>query len=306
MNWFQRLKSGLAKSSSKINTNLKKAFIKKKLDKESLEKLEDGLLQADIGIESTQYLIRNIKNKKFDNLINENDIKNILSQEIENILNPVAKKMNIPKLKNKSLPFVILIVGVNGSGKTTTIGKLSSFWKNKGYKIRLAACDTFRAAAVEQLLNWGKKSQVPVVIGKENSDPASLAYDALKQAKELKDDLLIIDTAGRLQNKQNLMNELSKIYRVLKKHGDEIPQETILVLDATVGQNAHNQVEYFNKYSPLTGLIVTKLDGTAKGGVIISLARKHNLPIVSIGIGESINDLHHFSAKEFSKAILGN
>lgn len=305
MSWFQRLKSGLTKSSSKISEGLKQAFVRKKLDEESLESLEEVLLQADLGVKTTQDLIAALRSKKFDDPIEETQVKDVLAEEIETLLDPVAKALTLPEPGQGTSPFVILMVGVNGSGKTTTLGKLANLWKDQGYRVRLAACDTFRAAAVEQLVTWGQRSGVPIVTGRPNADPAGLAYDALKQAKEAGDDLLLIDTAGRLQNKADLMAELSKIRRVLQKHGDDVPHETLLVLDATVGQNAHTQVQAFNKVAPLTGLIITKLDGTAKAGVVISLAKKHILPIVSVGVGESIDDLHPFSAKEFSQAILG-
>ncbi len=305
MSWFQRLKSGLTKSSSKISEGLKQVFVRKKLDDESLEALEEVLLQADLGLDTTQALIAALRSKKFDDPIDEGKVKDVLAEEIEALLEPVAKALALPEPGQSPSPFVILMVGVNGSGKTTTLGKLANLWKDQGYRVRLAACDTFRAAAVEQLVTWGQRAGVPVVTGKPNSDPAGLAYDALTQAKEADDDLLLIDTAGRLQNKTDLMAELSKIRRVLQKQGDDVPHETLLVLDATVGQNAHTQVEAFNEAAPLTSLIITKLDGTAKAGVVISLAKKHALPIVSIGVGEAIEDLHPFSAKDFSQAILG-
>ena len=302
MNWFQRLKTGLQKSSNRIGEELKKIFKTKKLDQNTLNSLEGLLIKSDIGSETTKILINKIKNYKFDSSVKYKEIQKILSQEIENILKPVEKSINIPK-KTKH-PVVILIIGVNGSGKTTTIGKLTNIWKNQGYNIRVAACDTFRPAAVEQLAIWCSKSKVPIVKGKLKSDPAGIAYKALIETIKQKEDLLLIDTAGRLQNNTNLMAELSKIYRVLKKIDNDIPKEILLILDATVGQNALSQIDAFNKITPITGLIITKLDGTAKAGVIISIAKKYNIPIIAIGVGESIEDLKPFKAKDFSQAIM--
>jgi len=296
MSWFKKLKKGLGKSASKISDGITTALTHRKLDDELLENLEEVLISADIGIHASMELIEKLKQQKYEKDISEEEIKTILADNIAEILTPVAKTLT----PNKK-PYVILMVGVNGSGKTTTIGKLAHNFKQKKHKITLAAADTFRAAAVEQLKIWGDRNKCNVVTGEQGADSASVAYKAYEQS----DDILMIDTAGRLQNKANLMQELEKIIRVIKKHDDTAPHETLLVLDSTVGQNAHSQVEAFKKTANITGLIVTKLDGTAKGGVVVSLADKFKLPIYAIGVGEGIDDLHEFNPMDYAKNLVG-
>ncbi len=299
--WFSRIKEGLKRTSGKITEGLESILIKKKLDQEMLEELEDLLLSTDLGVFTTNKLIQSLKKNRFDQEITMEEIKKLLADEIAETITPFS----IPLLLNESShPHVILVVGINGSGKTTTIGKLAHSWKNQGKKVRLVAGDTFRAAAVEQLKIWGQRANIPVEINKNNSDPASLAHEALQKSINEKDNVLIIDTAGRLHNNEDLMAELSKIIRVLKKVNPETPHSCILVLDATVGQNALSQVEVYKKIADITGLIVTKLDGTAKGGIVVALATKFNLPIHAIGVGENIEDLKVFDPQAFANGLV--
>ena len=302
MSWFKRLKDGLTKSSSKITTGVTEIFTKKKLDGETLEELEELLIQSDLGVEASLKLTQAIAKSRFDKEVTDQEIKEALAEEAEKILEPVAQELEINPAHK---PHVILVVGVNGSGKTTTIGKLANQWKNEGKKVRLVAGDTFRAAAVEQLKVWSTRADVPIVVGEEGADAAGLAYDAYEQSREAGDDILIIDTAGRLQNKANLMAELEKVSRVIKKVDSSAPHTTLLVLDATTGQNAHSQVEVFKEAADVSGLVVTKLDGTAKGGVLISLAEKFNLPVYAIGVGESLDDLKSFKAADYASSLMG-
>ena len=274
---------------------------RRRLDDAMLESLEELLIVSDMGYETAIRIAANIAERRMGQRLSVSELKSCLAQEIMTILEPVARP--IPLFANK--PQVILVVGVNGSGKTTTIGKLASQFKASGKDIIIAAGDTFRAAAVEQLEVWGQRSAVPVLAAKVSSDPAALAYKAYTQAKEEHRDLLLIDTAGRLQNRKDLMEELAKINRVLKKIDDEAPHNTLLVLDATTGQNALSQVEVFDKMIKLSGLIMTKLDGTAKGGILVALAAKFGLPIHAIGIGEGIDDLSPFDPQEFAHALTG-
>ena len=266
-----------------------------------VESLEELLITSDMGVETSLRVTSNMVSGRFGKKLSTTEIKELLSNEIANILEPVAKPMPIYTKK----PQVILVVGVNGSGKTTTIGKLASQFKSAGKSVVIAAGDTFRAAAVEQLQVWGDRAGVPVLTAPEGSDPASLSFDAMQKAQEDGADLLMIDTAGRLQNRQDLMEELAKIVRVIRKKDETAPHNTLLVLDATTGQNALNQVETFKNISDVSGLIMTKLDGTAKGGVLVALADKYNLPIHAIGVGEKIDDLQPFDPKEFADALTG-
>lgn len=300
--WFSRLKDGLTKSSTKITTGLTDILTKKKLDEDVLEDLEDLLIQADLGVDASLKLTKALSKSRFNKEVTDDEIKQALAEEAAIILDPVAKPLTIDPSQK---PHVIVVVGVNGSGKTTTIGKLSHQWKEQGKSVRIVAGDTFRAAAVEQLKVWSERANVPIVVGAANADAAGLAYGAYEQSKNEKDDILIIDTAGRLQNKANLMAELSKIIRVLKKIDPTAPHSCLLVLDATTGQNAHSQVELFKQAVDVSGLIVTKLDGTAKGGVLISLAEKFKLPVHAIGVGESIEDLQPFNAKDYANSLMG-
>lgn len=296
MSWFKKLKQGLGKSASKISDGITTALTHKKLDDEVLDNLEETLISADIGVHASMEIIEKLRQEKYEKDISEIEVKQILAEHIAEILQPAAKQIDINKK-----PFVIMMVGVNGSGKTTTIGKLAHNFKQQGKKVTLAAGDTFRAAAVEQLKVWGERNKCNVVTGEHGADAASVAYKAYEQAE----DILMIDTAGRLQNKTNLMQELEKIIRVIKKHDDDAPHETLLVLDATVGQNAHSQVEAFKNTANITGLVVTKLDGTAKGGVVVSLADKFNLPIYAVGVGEGIDDLHDFNPIDYASNLVG-
>ncbi|MES2844156.1 MAG: signal recognition particle-docking protein FtsY [Pseudomonadota bacterium] len=271
------------------------------LDDAMLESLEELLIQSDMGVETSLRVTANIAEGRFGKRISTTELRDALSAEIARIMTPVAKPL--PLYPNR--PQVVLVVGVNGSGKTTTIGKLASQFKAAGKSVVIAAGDTFRAAAVEQLQVWGTRAGVPVLTAPEGSDPASLAFDALTKAQDDGADLLMIDTAGRLQNRADLMEELAKIVRVLRKKDPSAPHNTILVLDATTGQNALQQVEIFRKIADVTGLVMTKLDGTAKGGVLVALADKFGLPIHAIGVGEQIDDLAPFDPEDFARALVG-
>jgi fused signal recognition particle receptor len=271
------------------------------VDDAMLESLEEVLIQADMGVDTAMRVTANIAEGRFGKRVSTRELKGALADEVTRIMEPVARPLPIyPKR-----PQVVLVVGVNGSGKTTTIGKLASQFKAAGKTVVIAAGDTFRAAAVEQLQIWGQRAGVPVLTAPEGSDPASLAFDALTRAQAQGADLLLIDTAGRLQNRQDLMEELAKIVRVIRKVDATAPHNTLLVLDATTGQNAISQVEIFRKIADVTGLVMTKLDGTAKGGVLVALADKFGLPIHAIGVGEQIDDLSPFDPEDFAKALVG-
>ena len=286
----------------KILGRRKVKIIKRKFDDDMLEQLEELLIASDMGVDTAMRVAANMAQGNLGRRLSTSEIKKLLADEIEQIMENVAQPLPIyPKH-----PQVVLVVGVNGSGKTTTIGKLASQFKEAGKNVVIAAGDTFRAAAVEQLQIWGDRANVPVLVAPEGSDPASLAFDALEKAQQEKADLLMIDTAGRLQNRTDLMEELAKIVRVLKKKDPEAPQNTILVLDATTGQNAISQVETFREIAEVSGLIMTKLDGTAKGGVLVALADKFGLPIHAIGVGEQIDDLAPFDPAEFAQALTGS
>jgi fused signal recognition particle receptor len=296
-------KEALNNSSNKITGAFTKIFTHKKLDDNTLDELEEILLISDIGSKTTLDIIENLRKEKFGKNVGISEVKEFLSNKIVEILEPCEKKLN---LEEENLPKVIIFNGVNGSGKTTTIGKIAQNLKNQNKKVLIAACDTFRAAAAEQLEVWANRSNSKIIMpNKEGEDPAAVAYRALSYAKENHFDILLIDTAGRLQNKQNLMDELGKISRVLKKLDEKAPHENLLVLDSTVGQNAKSQMEIFNDVIGITGIIVTKLDGSAKGGIIIALAKEFQKPIYAIGIGEKLEDLQEFNAENFSKNLLG-
>lgn len=271
------------------------------MDDAMLEELEELLIRSDMGVDTAVRVTANIAEGRFGKRISTRELKAALAAEITRIMTPVARPLPLYPQK----PQVVLVVGVNGSGKTTTIGKLASQFRTAGKSVVIAAGDTFRAAAVEQLQVWGRRAGVPVLTAPEGSDPASLAYDALTKAQSEGADLLMIDTAGRLQNRADLMEELAKIVRVLKKKDPTAPHNTILVLDATTGQNAVNQVEIFRKLADVSGLVMTKLDGTAKGGVLVALADKFGLPIHAIGVGEQIDDLSPFDPEDFARALVG-
>ena len=299
--WLSRLRSGLSKSSKTITGSITAIFTKRKLDAATLQELEDTLIQADLGIAVAERIIKAVATGRYDKEVDPEEVKQILATEVANVLKPVEVPFNFGAEK----PFVILVVGVNGSGKTTTIGKLGSIAVQEGFKVKFAACDTFRAAAIEQLTVWGKRIGAETISRPQGADAAGLAFDAMKQASEDGTDIVFIDTAGRLQNKTYLMDELDKVVRVIKKYDAAAPHAVLLVLDATTGQNALAQAEAFTKVAGVTGLIMTKLDGTARGGILVAIAEKFKLPIHAIGVGESIDDLQPFDAEAFSRAIAG-
>jgi len=302
LSWWRRLSSGLKRTSSSLGTAVADLVTKRKLDRAMLDDIEDVLLRADLGTEVAARISAAVGVGRYDKSITEDDVKAVVASEVEKVLAPVAKPLAIDETKK---PFVILVVGVNGSGKTTTIGKLAAKLGAERRKVMLAAGDTFRAAAIEQLKIWGERTKTPVISGAQGSDSASLAFNALTAAREGGFDVLLVDTAGRLQNKAELMNELEKVVRVIKKVDASAPHAVLLVLDATVGQNALSQVEAFHRTAGVTGLVMTKLDGTARGGILVSLAEKHKLPVHFIGVGESIEDLAPFTARDFAQAIAG-
>jgi len=302
MGVFDKFKLGLSKSSKSLSTGLNDLIFKKKIDKNLLDELEDFLIQSDVGVDSAKILREKFSNTKINpDKSGKDEIFKIFSSYVTDILQPLEK--NLVYLK-KNKPHVILIAGVNGVGKTTTIGKLGKILKKNDNKVGFVAADTFRAAAVSQLESWAQKINAEIIKSHEGADPASVAYKGLEYAKKNNFDYLIIDTAGRLQNKKNLMDEFKKIVNVLKKIDLETPHETFLILDATTGQNAIAQVDEFRKVSPITGIIMTKLDGTAKGGILLAIGKKFNLPIVALGMGEKEDDLQMFNAHHFSRAIM--
>ena len=300
--WLQRLTSGLKRSSDQLTGGITSLFTKKKLDAATLDELEDILIQADFGLETTEAVTSALRRDRFDRDVSAEDVRAVLSAEVEKVLAPVARPLAIDATQK---PYVILMVGVNGSGKTTTIGKLSAKLRAEGRTVMLAAGDTFRAAAIEQLQVWGARTGAEVVARPAGSDASGLAFDAVTRAKAEGTDVLIIDTAGRLQNRDELMSELEKIIRVIKKVDGNAPHATLLTLDATTGQNALNQVEIFGKRAGVTGLVMTKLDGTARGGILVAIARKFGLPVHFIGVGETVDDLEPFAASDFAAAIAG-
>ncbi|GGH33038.1 signal recognition particle receptor FtsY [Alsobacter metallidurans] len=300
--WWTRLKEGLTRSSSAIGGGITDIFTKRKLDADTLEELEDVLVQADLGVTVASRIVEAVGKGRYGKDIAPEEVKQILAAEVERVLAPVARPLVVDATKK---PFVILMVGVNGSGKTTTIGKLSAKLKAEGKTLMLAAGDTFRAAAIEQLKVWGERIGAPVVARQQGADSAGLAFDALTQAREAGTDVLLIDTAGRLQNRTELMAELEKVVRVLRKMDPDAPHAVLLVLDATVGQNALSQAEIFGKVAGVTGLVMTKLDGTARGGILVALAARFGLPVHFIGVGEGVDDLEPFEARDFARAIAG-
>lgn len=302
LSWFQRLKAGLFRTSSQLTSQITALFTKRKLDDETLEELEDLLIQADLGVETALRVTDTLASERYGKDVTGEDVTKIMASEIVKVLKPVAKPLALD-LSHK--PHVILVVGVNGTGKTTTIGKLAAKLSGSGLKVMLAAGDTFRAAAIEQLKIWADRTGSTFIGTKLGADAAGLAYEAFERAKAEKSDVLIIDTAGRLQNKAELMAELEKIVRVLGKLDPDAPHTVLQTLDATTGQNALQQVEIFRNVAGVNGLIMTKLDGTARGGILVAIAAKHKLPVYFIGVGEGIDDLEPFEAEDFASAIAG-
>jgi fused signal recognition particle receptor len=300
--WFGRLKDGLSKSSQKLAGGITDLFTKRKLDAGALQDLEEILITGDMGVTTAARLAGSLAERRFEADISPDVVRAALAEDIAEILAPVAKPLEI---NPAHAPHVVLVCGVNGSGKTTTIGKMAKQFKQGGHTVMIAAGDTFRAAAVEQLQIWGERSGCPVITGTPGGDAAALAYTALEQAKAERADVLMIDTAGRLQNRKDLMAELEKIVRVIGKVDDTAPHSVLLVMDATIGQNAHSQVETFKEMVNVTGLVMTKLDGSAKGGVVVALAEKFGLPVHAVGVGEGIEDLRPFEAEAFARSLMG-
>jgi fused signal recognition particle receptor len=299
--WWQRLSGGLKRTSASIGGAVSDLVAKRRLDQTMLDEIEEVLIRADLGVESAARIAAAVGEGRYDKSITADEVKAVVAAEVEKVLTPVAK----PLLIGAGKPFVALVVGVNGSGKTTTIGKLAAKFRAEGRSVMLAAGDTFRAAAIDQLNIWGGRSGASVIARAPGADAAGLVFDALTQARGEEVDVLLVDTAGRLQNKAVLMDELQKIVRVMKKVDPAVPHAVLLVLDATVGQNALSQVEVFRDIAGVTGLVMTKLDGTARGGILVAIAAKYGLPVHFIGVGESIDDLAPFSAKDFARAIAG-
>jgi fused signal recognition particle receptor len=300
--WWHRLSSGLKRTSASIGGAIADIVTKRKLDAGTIEELEEVLIRADLGVATSAKIAAAVAEGRYDKSVTADEVKQILAAEVEKIMAPVAAPLAID---TAARPFVILVVGVNGSGKTTTIGKLAARLHGEGRKVVLAAGDTFRAAAIEQLKVWGQRTASPVIASSQGADSAALAFQALETARAERADVLIVDTAGRLQNKAALMGELEKITRVMKKLDASAPHAVLLVLDATVGQNALSQVEVFARTAGVTGLVMTKLDGTARGGILVAIAAKHRIPVHFIGVGESVEDLSPFAAKDFAAAIAG-
>jgi fused signal recognition particle receptor len=308
MGWLQKLKKGLSKSSQKVAdslkslTSLSSLMGASKLDASSIEEVEDALIGADLGTKSAARLAEAMRKHKFDGPVTSDSLAAALADAIAEILRPVATPL---VLDSAHRPHVLLLVGVNGSGKTTTAGKLAQQWHQQGKSVMLAAGDTFRAAAIEQLQIWGERTGTKVIAGDQGGDAAALAYAALEKAQKEQADILIIDTAGRLQNRTELMDELAKIVRVIRKLDQSAPHDSVIVLDGTVGQNALSQVKAFQQVADVSGLIVTKLDGSAKGGVVVALAEEFGLPVHAVGVGEGADDLQPFDAQEFANALTG-
>ena len=301
MSWFKKLTEGLKKSSNKMSASLSGLFSSSKIDASSLEALEDALIESDMGPRTAADLAEKLAATKFGREADEDLWRAALARLLRDRLLPVEKPLAVSQHK----PHVILLVGVNGSGKTTTAGKLAQYFQAQGKSVMLAAGDTFRAAATEQLQGWGARTNTEVIIGQQGGDAAALAYQAMEAASQKQIDLLIIDTAGRLQNRSELMEELAKIHRVIGKFDDTAPHDSVIVLDGTVGQNALSQTKAFQQVAKITGMIITKLDGSAKGGIVITLADEFGLPVHMVGVGEQADDLQSFTADEFAAALVG-
>lgn len=300
--WWQRLRSGLGRTSTQLSEGVSALLSKRALDAATLDDLEDLLIQADLGVETASRVTSALRSGRHDKALGAEGVRRLLAEEVAKVLMPVARPLELDPTKR---PHVILVVGVNGTGKTTTIGKLASIYRAQGLKVMLAAGDTFRAAAIEQLKIWGERTGAQVLAKDAGADAAGLAFEALEAAKAEGTDVLVIDTAGRLQNKAGLMAELEKIVRVIRKLDPSAPHTVLQTLDATTGQNAIAQVDIFGKVAGVTGLVMTKLDGTARGGILVAVAAKFGLPVHFIGVGEGINDLEPFDATEFAQAIAG-
>jgi fused signal recognition particle receptor len=300
--WFRRLTDGLSKSSRALSSGITDIFTKRRLNDATLAELEDLLIGADLGLDMASRITAAVAQGRYDREVSPDEVRGVMADQISAVLKPVEVPFVFDPSKK---PFVILVVGVNGTGKTTTIGKLGRLARREGLSVMLAACDTFRAAAIEQLEQWGSRIGAEVIARKPGSDAAGVAFDALIAARERQNDILIIDTAGRLHNKAHLMAELEKVIRVLKKQDAVLPHATLLVLDATTGQNALTQVEMFLKTAGVTGIVMTKLDGTARGGILVAIAERFALPVHAIGVGERPEDLQPFDAQAFAKAIAG-
>ena len=302
LGWFQRLRQGLTKTSSRLSDGITGVFVKRKLDDGTLEELEDLLIQADLGVDVASRVTDALRQSRYNSDISSEEVRDILAREVEKALAPVAEPLEIDESRK---PHVILVVGVNGAGKTTTIGKYANQFGRQGLRVMLAAGDTFRAAAIEQLKIWGERTGSEVVASEPGADAASLAFEAFQRARAEGYDVLIIDTAGRLQNKSALMAELEKVIRVIRKLDRAAPHSVLLTLDATTGQNALSQVEIFDKTAGVTGLVMTKLDGTARGGILVAIASKYGIPVHAVGVGEGVEDLQSFDAEDFARAIAG-
>ncbi|HUC16358.1 MAG TPA: signal recognition particle-docking protein FtsY [Acetobacteraceae bacterium] len=299
--FFSRLKDGLQRSRQKLSESISAVFTRRRLDEAALAELEDLLIGADLGPAAAERIIANFRRTRFGKEVTSEEVRSALAAEIATLLAPVAVPLRIDRAY---APHVVLVVGVNGTGKTTTIGKLAQIYAEEGLRTVLVAGDTFRAAAVEQLEIWGRRTGAEVVAGRPSADPAGLAFDALGRARAVKADVLLIDTAGRLHNKSALMQELAKIVRVLKKQDASSPHSVVLVLDATTGQNAINQVRVFKEMVAITGLIVTKLDGSARGGIVVALAETFGLPVHAVGVGERAEDLRPFDPQEYARGLV--
>jgi fused signal recognition particle receptor len=300
--WLARLRAGLSRTSSRLSDGISGIFTGRKLDDAALEDLEDLLITSDLGVETAAKLSAELARTRFDKEVSADEIRTALAAQVTTILEPVATPLVVDPAHR---PHIILVTGVNGSGKTTTIGKLAKQLKEDGKSVMLAAGDTYRAAAIEQLKIWGERSGCPVVSTSQGADAASLAFEAIDRARAENMDVLIVDTAGRLQNREDLMQQLQKVVRVITKQDETAPHDTLLVLDATTGQNAHSQVQTFQSMCKVTGLIVTKLDGSARGGVLVALAERFELPVHAIGVGEGEDDLRPFEAEAFAKSLVG-
>ena len=302
MSWLKKLTEGLKKTSSSAKSKISGIFIGKKIDTDTIESLEEALISSDLGVSASQKIVKEFEKNYSGKTSNQEELLEALSKSITNILEPLEKELIV---SDDYHPHIMMLVGVNGSGKTTTAGKLAKRFSQQGKKVILVAADTFRAAAIEQLRGWAEKTSVELISAERGADPAALVYRSIEKARSQKTDLILIDTAGRLQNRKELMEELAKIVRVIKKLEPEAPHDSLIVLDGTVGQNALSQLKAFLDVAAITGLIMTKLDGSARGGVLVALAEEFGLPIHLIGVGETAEDLQDFNAIAYSRALLG-